>query len=210
MFTPARKFNSCARVPCKTMPDWLNLLRAHKAQAIDEQQQSIKRSQHRQQREANKLPSGQAQLLATLQATAVETLLLQLAEHIVAGHPLYSTAYLQRKVEYSTSAELAYVDTFVNDPWQGRLWDARGQRSTVRLPAQPHLPRGFFLAKIKWHFHLCEKRVLDYRIACLIVAELQPRQLTINGHDVHPLSCAAAQHALAHSLEHPWEINQDY
>ena len=56
---------------CKTMPDWLNLLRTQKAQAIAEQQHSNDRSQHRKQRDADKLPAGHAQLLADLQTTAI-------------------------------------------------------------------------------------------------------------------------------------------
>lgn len=190
------------------MSDWLNLLRTHKAQAIDEQRHAIERSQRRKERQANKLRAEHAALLSVLRETAIETLLLQLAEQAVAGHPRYPTAYVHRTVEYGIEAELAYVDAFVNDPWQGYLWDACGAQKTVKLlPAQLELPRGFFLSKIRWHFHLYDMHASDYRIPHAMIAILTPQGLSINAHGVHPLNSAAAQRALVAGLKHPWKSN---
>ena len=189
------------------MFDWLSLPFTHKVQAIDEQRRLIERSQSRRQHQAEQLHAGHIQILDAVQTTGVETLLRQLAETVIVHHPRYPTAHLHRKIEYQIEPELAYVDAFVNDPWQGCLWDARGPSKTIQLlPARPSLPRGFFITQVNWHFHLFEKLELDYRVAHVLIAIQTRQQLLINDHAVQPLDQAATQRALVKALNHPQTV----
>ncbi len=189
------------------MLDWLNLPFTHKVQAIDEQRRLIEHSHSRRQHQAERLHAGHIQILDAVQTTGVETLLRQLADTAIAGHPRYPTAYLLRKIEYQIERDAAYVDDFVNDPWQGCLWDARGRSKTIQpLPAQPSLPRGFFITQVNWHFHLFEKIELDYRVAHVLIATQTQQHLLINEHAVQPLNQAAIQRALVKALDNPQTI----
>ncbi len=189
------------------MSDWLNPLRSQKAQAIHDHQRLVERGQRRQERYAEQLPGGHSMILNAMRNTEIEPLLLQLATQVVAGHPRYPNAYLHRTVDYGIEEELAYVKTYVDDPWQGYLWDAHGQYQIVRpLPAAPELPRGFYLTKIRWHFHLYDILKSDYRVTHAVLTMLTPHGLEINAHGVRPLTHPAVQRALVQGIEHPWKI----
>ncbi len=189
------------------MSDWLNPLRSQKAQAVDDHQHFVERGQRRKERHAEQLHDDHSMILNAVRNTEIETLLLQLAAQVVTGHPRYPNAYLHRTVDYGIEEELAYVKAYVDDPWQGYLWDAHGQRPIVRvLPAAPELPRGFYLTKICWHFHLFDSLASNYRVTHAVLTTLTPHGLEINAHGVRPLTHPAVQRALVQGIEHPWKI----
>jgi hypothetical protein len=190
------------------MLDWLTQLRSRKTQAIDDQQRLIERGQRRSQLCIQQLHDGHTFILDTVQRTTLETLLLQIASEVVAGHPEYPNAYLHRVVSYHIEAALAYVNTYVDDPWQGYLWDAHGHHRVVRLlPAQPELPSGFYLTQVRWQLHLKDIVESDYRVTDALLVTITPHSLEVNAHGIQPLDCVTVQHALVRGIEHPSKIN---
>ena len=190
------------------MSDWLRQLHTLKAQAVQERQQLLTRGQCCGQLHALQLHEGHVAILTVLQRTAFEDQLLEIACEIVAEHPEYPNAYVQRAVSYGIEETLAYVNIYVDDPWQGYLWDARGRHPlSPRLPACLTLPRGFYLSQIHWHFHLKDILEPTYRVTYALLATLTPCDLEVNAHPVQPLTYTTVQQTIARGIENPWKTN---
>lgn len=188
------------------MTDWLDPLIRDKGAAVRKKQTTEQAELEKRDRETQaKLQAAieiQKRILGILAESHIESLILELVNKVVAGHPQYPNASLGRKILLSDGRyDLKYSGSLFGPSFQMSL--TKPDQEVNPLPEVPESQQGFF-AKISWTLSLStdpidESKYSWKHIDVIITAD----SLEINKMEVRPLTTKNVQKSLLKSFQKP-------